>query len=109
MNVLVCLSIILFVLMKSISGEKGTKSFIALFLNFGVILLTILLMAREVSDPIFLTLIACLIISCINLFYINAINLKSIIAFGATIITLLFLVVIIFIIVGKANIQGFGI
>lgn len=53
MNVLVCLSIILFVLMKSISGEKGTKSFIALFLNFGVILLTILLMAREVSDPIF--------------------------------------------------------
>ncbi len=109
MNVLVLLSVILFVLMKSISGEKGTKSFIALFLNFGITLLTILLIAKGVSDPIFLTLIACIIISCINLFYINTINLKSIIAFISTMITLLFLVIVIFFIVEKANIQGFGI
>lgn len=109
MNVLVCLSVILFILMKLIGGEKGTKSFIALFLNFGVLLLTILLMAREVGDPIFLTLFACIVISCTNLFYINTINLKSIIAFISTIITLLFLITVIFIIVKKANIQGFGV
>lgn len=108
MNVLVCLSIILFVLMKLISGEKGTRSFIALFLNFGIALLTILLMTREAFNPIFLTMIACIFISCINLFYINTINLKSVISFIATLMTLFFLVGIIFIFVEKAMIQGFG-
>lgn len=109
MSVLICLSIILFLLMKFIGGEKGTRSFIALFFNFGLILLTILLMARGVSDPILLTLIACVLISCINLFYINTVNLKSIIAFISTMITLLFLVAVIFVIFEKANIGGFGI
>ena len=109
MNVLVCLSIILFVLMKLISGEKGTRSFIALFLNFGITLLTVLLMTREAFNPIFLTMIACIFISCINLFYINTINLKSVISFIATLMTLFFLVGIIFIFVEKAMIQGFGI
>ena len=109
MNVLVCLSIILFVLMKLISGEKGTRSFIALFLNFGITLLAILLMTREAFNPIFLTMIACILISCINLFYINTINLKSVISFIATLMTLFFLVGIIFIFVEKAMIQGFGI
>lgn len=109
MNVLVCLSIILFVLMKLISGEKGTRSFIALFLNFGITLLTILLMTKEAFNPIFLTMIACILISCINLFYINTINLKSIISFIATLMTLFFLVGLIFIFVEKAMIQGFGI
>ncbi|SDQ25430.1 YibE/F family protein [Carnobacterium viridans] len=109
MNVLVCLSIILFVLMKLISGEKGTRSFIALFLNFGITLLTVLLMTREAFNPIFLTMIACIFISCINLFYINTINLKSVISFIATLMTLFFLVGLIFIFVEKAMIQGFGI
>ncbi|WP_407371364.1 YibE/F family protein [Carnobacterium sp.] len=109
MNVLVCLSIILFVLMKWISGKKGTRSFIALFLNFGITLLTIILMTRESFDPIFLTMIACILISCINLFYINTINLKSVISFIATLMTLFFLVGIIFIFVEKAMIQGFGV
>ena len=109
MNVLVCLSIILFVLMKLISGEKGTRSFIALFLNFGITLLAILLMTREAFNPIFLTMIACILISCINLFYINTINLKSVISFIATLMTLFFLVGLIFIFVEKSMIQGFGI
>ena len=109
MNVLVCLSIILFVLMKLISGEKGTRSFIALFLNFGITLLAILLMTREAFNPIFLTMIACILISCINLFYINTINLKSVISFIATLMTLFFLVGLIFIFVEKSMILGFGI
>lgn len=109
MNVLVCLAVILFVLMKLISGEKGTRSFIALFLNFSITLLTILLMTREAFNPIFLTMIACILISCINLFYINTINLKSVISFIATLMTLFFLVGLIFIFVEKSMIQGFGI
>ena len=44
MNVLVCLAAILFILMILIGGKKGARSFIALFLNFGVLLITIIIM-----------------------------------------------------------------
>lgn len=108
MNVLVWLSIILFILMKFVGGEKGTRSFIALFLNFGVTFVTMLLMGYK-TNPIIITLIACMVISCINLFYINNVNIKSIAAFISTMITLLFLVTLIFIIVKKSKIQGFGV
>lgn len=109
MNVLVCLSIILFILMKFIGGEKGTRSFIALFLNFGVTFLTVFLMTVQTINPIILTLLACVVISCINLFYINSVSIKSVTAFISTLITLLFLLLLIFIFVKESMIQGFGI
>ncbi|WP_414839174.1 YibE/F family protein [Carnobacterium sp. TMP28] len=109
MNVLVYLTIILFLLMKLIGGEKGTRSFTALFLNAGVLFLTVFFMTVQAINPILITLLASIIISCINLFYINHINLKSITAFFATIVTLLFLIVLIFMIVNRSMIQGFGI
>ena len=43
MNVLVCLGAILFILMILIGGKKGARSFMALFFNFGVLLITILI------------------------------------------------------------------
>src|SRR5699024_10569700 len=107
MNVLVCLSIILFILMKFIGGEKGTRSFIALFLNFGVTFLTVFLMTVQTINPIILTLLACVVISCINLFYINSVSIKSVTAFISTLITLLFLLLLIFIFVKESMIQGF--
>lgn len=109
MNVLVLLAIILFVLMKVIGGEKGIRSFMALFFNFGVILLAIFLMANQGNNPIVITLIACTAISYVNLFYINKFNFKSITAFISTIITLVFLILLIFVIVESSKIQGFGI
>ncbi|WP_034551905.1 YibE/F family protein [Carnobacterium funditum] len=109
MNVLVFLMIILFILMKLIGGEKGVRSFTALFLNFCVLFVTVFFMTVQTFNPIFITLIASIIISCINLFYINRINLKSITAFVATLITLLLLIALIFIIVERAMLQGFGI
>ncbi|MEH7607983.1 YibE/F family protein, partial [Priestia megaterium] len=44
MNVLLLLALILFILMSIVGGKKGIRSFLALFLNFGVIFLTILFM-----------------------------------------------------------------
>lgn len=108
MNVLVVLVIILFALMRFIGGEKGTRSFIALFLNFIVTFVSIILMTDQAMNPILVTIIACMVISCVNLFYINQINFKSVTAFVATIITLVLLILIIFVIVEKAKIQGFG-
>ena len=46
MNVLVCLAAILFILMILIGGRKGARSFLALFFNFGVLLITVLIMTN---------------------------------------------------------------
>ena len=67
MNVLVWLAAILFILMVLDRWKKRARSFISLFLNFGVIMLTIFFMMDPNLNPIILTLIACTVISCINL------------------------------------------
>lgn len=108
MNVLVLLAGLLFVFMAIIGGRKGIRSFIALFLNFGVIIITLFFMNDPTINPVYLTLIACVFISCINLFYINEVNWTTKTAFLATILTTIVLVILISIITNSAMIQGFG-
>lgn len=108
MNVLVLLAVILFMLMVMIGGRKGVRSFISLFLNFGVVLLTVLIMTDPQANPIILTIIACTAISTINLFFINKVNSKTITAFISTVITITILIFFIYIVTKKAMIQGFG-
>lgn len=108
MNVLVWLAVILFVLMVLIGGKKGARSYFALFLNFGVVLLTVLFMTVPTFNPLIITLLACGVISFINLFYINEVNSTTKTAFVSTIITIVVLIVFILIISDKAMIQGFG-
>ncbi|KAB2443924.1 YibE/F family protein [Bacillus luti] len=108
MNVLVLLAAILFILMTLIGGKKGVRSFIVLFLNFGVIFLAILFMLDPSVNPIVISMIACTIISGITLFYINEMNLKTIAAFISTIITISILFFFIVIVTKKTMIQGFG-
>lgn len=108
MNVLVFLAGILFLLMTWIGGKKGVRSFVAIFLNFGVIIVTLFFMNVPDINSVILTLIACVVISCINLFFINEVNRKTKTAFLATIITTVILVLFITIITNSAMIQGFG-
>lgn len=108
MNVLLWLAAILLILMILIGGNKGKRSFIAIFLNFGVIFFTIFIMTIPKADPIILTVIASTVISCINLFYINEVNNKTITAFISTIITVVILLFFILIVTESAMIQGFG-
>ncbi|KXZ23580.1 YibE/F [Bacillus nakamurai] len=108
MNVLVSLAAILFVLMILIGGKKGARSFIALFLNFAVLFLTIILMTDPHIDPIILTLISSTVISCVTLFYINEVNIKTITAFISTLITIIILLFFILAVTKKTMIQGFG-
>ncbi|MFJ8065675.1 YibE/F family protein [Psychrobacillus sp. NPDC096426] len=108
MNVLVLLAGILFLLMTLIGGRKGVRSFFALFFNFGIIIVTVILMNDPNIDPVILTLIACVVISCINLFYINGVNSKTKTAFFSTIICIVILLLFIIFITNKAMIQGFG-
>lgn len=108
MNVLVLLAGILFFLMTLIGGRKGVRSFLAIFFNFGVIMITVILMNDPIMDPVILTIIACIVISCINLFYINGMNSKTKTAFLSTIICTIILLLFIIFITNKAMIQGFG-
>lgn len=108
MNVLLWLSIILFLLMILVGGAKGIRSFISLFLNFGVFLLTVIFMLDPTVNPIYVTGVACILISCINLFYVNKINSKTKTAFAATVITIILLLFFIHILTKKMMIQGFG-
>ena len=108
MNVLFLLTVILAILMIAIGGKKGARSFFSLFLNFIVIILTILFMTDESANPIIITLIACIAISSINLFFINKINSKTVVAFISTVITISLLLVFIHFVTKKTMIQGFG-
>src|SRR5699024_2829515 len=108
MNVLVLLSIILLILMVWIGGKKGVRSFISLFINFGIVFLTVLFMTDPNVDPIILTILACAAISCINLFFINEVNSKTITAFISTVITITVLIFFIYLMTKKTMIQGFG-
>ncbi|MEN1967783.1 YibE/F family protein [Lentibacillus sp. N15] len=108
MNTLVWLAAILFLLMILVGGKKGARSFIALFLNFGVLLITILIMTIPNVNPIILTLIACTLISSISLFYINEVNITTKTAFISTMITIVILLLFIVIVTKKAMFQGFS-
>lgn len=108
MNTLLILSIILFVLMLLIGGRKGFRSFASLFLNFGVIMIAVLFMMDPSANPLIITVIASAIISCINLFFINEINSKTITAFLATIVTIILLIIFIYTVTKLTMIQGFG-
>ncbi|KAB8136749.1 YibE/F family protein [Gracilibacillus oryzae] len=108
MNVLLLLALILFILMALVGGKKGIKSFIALFLNFLVLIVTVLIMNDPNTNPVLLTLVACVFIGAISLFYINDINNKTTLAFIATIFTTLLLLLFIFFITEKSMIYGFS-
>ncbi|MEC1072189.1 YibE/F family protein [Priestia megaterium] len=108
MNALVILSLILLVLMILIGGYRGMRSFISLFLNFGVLMITIFLMLGPQMNPVIITLISCAIISCINLFFINNVDRKTGTAFLSTIVTIVLLIVLIEVIVNVSMIQGYG-
>jgi uncharacterized membrane protein len=108
MNAILVLAAILFILMTLIGGKKGARSFFAIFLNFGVIIFVLFFMNDPNINPIIVTLFACGFIGCINLFFINEVNIKTITAFLASIITTIVLIVFIVIIAEKAMIQGFG-
>lgn len=108
MNALVVLTTILFLLMLGVGGKKGLRSFIALFINFFVLIVTVLMMTDTNANPIILTLIACTLISCVTLFFINEMNTKTKTAFVSTIITTSLLLIFIHLVMEKVRVQGFS-
>lgn len=107
MTVLVVLTVILFLAMRWVGEERGTISFVSLFLNLGLMFITVLFITNG-FPPLVITLIASLAISSVNLFFINQMNSKTIVAFIATILTLVIVLLLIFYVVNKLKVQGLG-
>ncbi|PXW87323.1 YibE/F-like protein [Streptohalobacillus salinus] len=108
MDTLVVLLIILFVLMVLIGRKKGFISFVTLFINFAIVMVTVFIMMDDAVSPIFVTLIACVCISRITLFFINGDNKKTRVAFYATLMTTALLLVIIQVVVDWTGVGGFS-
>lgn len=101
------LSLILFILLLFIGDKRGVKTFITIYLNIFLLLVLILLICHG-YNPIICSLIICLIISVLILFFLNGINRKTISSFISVIIILILFSIITFCISKKIYIQGFS-
>lgn len=106
MSVTTLLGLVLFILMIVFGGKKGLISFFTLFLNFIILLITVVIIM--LGAPIYLVMgVFCITIAAVNLFVLNSYNTKTKAAFISTIITTLLLVFAIYLAVSTGDLQGF--
>lgn len=101
------LTLLMFILLVWIGGKRGLKLFISLVINFIILMLTFYFIALG-FNPIVISLIGCLIITYIILYFVNGENIKTKASLISVIIVLLILVVSIFIVTTLTKISGFG-
>lgn len=107
MNLIMVLLITLFILMITIGGSRGAKSFFTLFINIIIIFIMLILIASKL-DPIKVTILSSIIISSITLFYINGFNKKTLSSLLSVTLVVLLTMLITYKIGTNAKIQGFG-
>lgn len=103
---LIVLGILLPCLILLISGDQGAKSIISTGMNAIGILFAIFLIYKGVN-PIVVTMISCIAICYVTIFYQNEKNVKSKISFISVLIVLVLLVPVIYYIADVSSIQGF--
>ena len=101
------LIIILFLLMIYIDKNRGVKLFLSIIFNFLILMILFYLIALG-FNPIICSLIGCLIISIIILYYVNGKNKKTISSMKSIVLVLLILAVLIFTMTYISRIAGFG-
>src|SRR5699024_11934976 len=95
MSAITILAMLLFILMIIFGGKKGLISYLTLFLNFVILLISVIIIMF--GAPIYLiTLIFCIVIAACNLFVLNSYNTKTLAAFYASIFSTVILIVSIF-------------
>lgn len=101
------LILILFLLMMYIDKKRGLKLFVSLIINFVVLIIIFYFIALGVN-PIILSLLGCLLISYIILYYVNGKNIKTKASLKSIFIVLIILAILIFIMTNVSRIAGFG-
>ncbi len=107
MNAVFILAVLLLFLMIIFGGKKGFISYLTLFLNFAILIISIVLIIFGV--PIYVvTFFFCIIIGACNLFVLNSYNVKTQAAFISTIVTTILLTTLIYLSVYFGHLQGFS-
>ncbi len=101
------LSIILLILLLTIGGTRGLKTFITLYINL-ILLFFLIVLVGWGFDPLIPTLVICLIIALIILFILNEYSKKTLAAFISVSILLIIFTIITFILGNNAYIQGYS-
>lgn len=107
MSVTIVLVIILLFSMVIVGDEKGIKSFVSLCINFSTLFIMLILIAKN-HEPIKTTVVTCVIISSITLFYISGFNKKTFAALFSVIIVVLITLLLTLKMADLAKIQGFS-
>lgn len=107
MNSIVLLALILLVLMLIFGGKKGLISYLTFFLNFIILIISIVFIM--LGTPIYLvSFVFCIVIAACNLFILNSYNTKTKAAFIGTITTTIILILGIYLSVNIGHLQGFA-
>lgn len=101
------LLVILFLLMIYIDKVRGIKLFISLFINFFILIALFFLIALGLN-PIIVSLLGCLLVSIVILYFVNGKNVKTDISLKSIVLVLLILALGIFIMTHLSRIGGFG-
>ncbi|WP_234124487.1 YibE/F family protein [Clostridium hydrogenum] len=107
MSVPFILILILLALMIVVGGQRGLKSFLTLFFNFIMMFILLVLIGAK-FDPIKVTIVGCIIITFITLFFINGINVKTVSSLFSVTLVVILTMLITYGISSNANIQGFS-
>ena len=89
------LPVILLLLMLYIDIKRGIKLFLGIIFNFIILMIIFYLMVLGIN-PVICSIIGCLIVSCIILYFVNGDNIKTKSSFQSIIIVLILLSVLIF-------------
>lgn len=100
------LSIILLVLLILVGGKRGFKTFITIYFNLTLIFLLVLIIGWG-FNPIIPTLVICVLIAIIILFFLNGFNKKTLSSFIAVCIIIVIFSIITLLFSNKVYIQGY--
>ena len=101
------LSLILLILLLLIGGKRGLKTILTIYINLFLITILIIIYGWG-FDPILPTFVISLIISCIILFLLNKVNIKTICSFISVLIILVVFFGITVLINNRIYIQGYA-
>lgn len=100
------LSFLLFILLLFVGGRRGVKTFITIYINLALIFLLVILVGWG-FNPNIPTLVICLIISMIILFFLNGVSKKTISSFISVFILLMIFIGITIAFGNRIYIQGY--
>lgn len=101
------LSIILLTLLLLIGGKRGLKTFFAIYVNLFLLMILVIITGWG-FNPTIPTLIICIIISTIILFFLNGVNKKTIASFISVILILVLFTIITLLLGKNIMIKGYS-